>query len=1176
MAGFGGAIKLTGESDYRRALNLINQNLKEVASEMKLVTSQYDQNDKSSQAVAAKTDALSKKLQEQTSKLELLKGRYSDMLTVFSKNETEHNKLINDYNTEKAKLDELAKTLGTTSQEYKDQEAKVEALSKEVDQSTVSYEKSEKAMSAMRTEINKTEAECNTTAKEMDELGKETDDAGKDAKTASDGFTVFKGVLADLAANVIQKAVGGMKDLAKNVMATGAGFESAMSQVAATMGVSVDSIENLSDFAREMGETTQFSATEAAQALNYMALAGYDAEKSMQMLPVVLNLAAAGGMDLATASDMVTDAQSALGLTTNETVKMVDQMAKAASKTNTSVAQLGEGYLTIGATARNLKGGTEELSQVLGLLADNGIKASEGGTHLRNILLSLQKASQDGKIEFEDFSLAVYDADGNMRGLDDIVGDLAKGLDGMTQESKDAMISGVFNKTDLAAVNALIGTSKERWDEVRGAISNASGAASDMANTMMDNVEGQMTLLKSKVEGIFVTIYEKSKDSISRALDTLSAALDKIDWDKVADAAGKAIEGIADGLEWIIDHSDIVLGALKGIAVAFVTYKAVSIIGDVVNAFEGLMTTVKAGEGIMSAFAGGSGIGLVVAAIAGLSALAITLGKDIDKNIGDKDGELKKRYDEVAESMDKSAKKWEELKTARDEYLYDSMNEMDYLEDLYKELQLITDENGHVKDGYQDRAKFIADTLSEKLGLEIQLNGDIIEGYKEIQRQIGNVIEAQRAQIILDSQKDLYAEAMNKKTEALLDFNKNLGIVQEAQTLLSETEANIAKKREELNEAMKRSGGNYRNAEITGIKNAIQNLETEKRKRENNLKEYQASLEEAKGRIAEYYYNIQTYEDNAALYHEGKYNEMNTVTWEQVNLYADAADAKKAQLQDEIAAEKSALEILKRENEKFGDDRYKDQIESSKLMLEAKEQELKDHINLIAGNSTVAVSAWTDYLSSQIDAITGKRTTFRDAGDGLIQMYVDGVKTGIPRSETEMDNMMRGMLDAVGAYDSSFVKAGKDVVSGVEKGIKDKDAQSGVYSAVSSFGSTILNRLKNSLQEKSPSKATAEMGAFLDEGLRLGIESGEEKTLKTVSGFGKSILGALSGELSTGVNVGKINMTAVSQPQQEGSTKQYGEMVSAFKKALESVSVELNDYEVGKFVDKTVTQLVYA
>lgn len=289
----------------------------------------------------------------------------------------------------------------------------------------------------------------------------------------------------------------------------GATFDASMSQVAATMGKTVDEIGELRDFAQQMGSTTAFSASQAADALNYMALAGYDAETSMSMLPNVLNLAAAGGIELATASDMVTDAQSALGLSLEETSEMVDKMAAASSRSNTSVAQLGEAFLTIGATARNLAGGTTELSTVLGVLADNGIKGAEGGTHLRNAILSLQTPTKDGTealaalgMTYED----MYDSAGNMRALPEIFMEMQSKMEGMNQASKDAIVSGLFNKADLASINALLGTSADRWEELAGAIDDSAGAAQKMADTQLDNLQGDITLFKSALEGAQIAI----------------------------------------------------------------------------------------------------------------------------------------------------------------------------------------------------------------------------------------------------------------------------------------------------------------------------------------------------------------------------------------------------------------------------------------------------------------------------------------------------------------------------------------------------------------------------------------------------------------------------------------------------------------------------------------------
>lgn len=265
----------------------------------------------------------------------------------------------------------------------------------------------------------------------------------------------------------------GMGAFGASSVEAGKEFDAAMSQVAATMGTAVDQIGDLRDFAMEMGSTTAFSATQAAEALNYMALAGYDAETSMAMLPNVLNLAAAGGIDLAYASDMITDASSALGLSLDETSQMVDQMAMASSKSNTSVQQLGEAMLTIGATARDVYGGTQELSTMLGVLADNGIKGTEGGTHLRNILMAMIPKSEAAADAWEDLGVQAYDANGSLRALPDVMQDLNAAMDGMTDEERQMRLAAMFNKTDLAAVNALMNTSAERYAELGAAIDSA-------------------------------------------------------------------------------------------------------------------------------------------------------------------------------------------------------------------------------------------------------------------------------------------------------------------------------------------------------------------------------------------------------------------------------------------------------------------------------------------------------------------------------------------------------------------------------------------------------------------------------------------------------------------------------------------------------------------------------
>lgn len=407
------------------------------------------------------------------------------------------------------KIDETKKRLDALKQakEKADSDPNVDKQSAEYRQLCRDIEITENQLKRFNAELKKIgNVKLKALSEQFKQIGKKATEVGK---------TLTSKISAPLA------AVGAAS------LKVGMDFDKAMSQVAATMGKTVDEISDLRDFAQEMGATTAFSATQAAEGLNYMALAGYSAEESMKMLPTVLNLAAAGNMELATASDMVTDAQSALGLTTKETVDLVDQMAKASSTTNTSVSQLGEAMLTVGGTAKMMKGGTQELSQVLGLLADNGIKGAEGGTALRNILLALSAPTSKAATEMNKLGLDVFDANGNMRSMEVIIGDLNGALAGMSDEERTKAIANIFNKRDLKSVNALLGTSAERWNEVGNAVANAGGAASQMADTQLDNMAGSLTLLKSALEGAGIAISDVLAPVVRKIADFITNLVTK-------------------------------------------------------------------------------------------------------------------------------------------------------------------------------------------------------------------------------------------------------------------------------------------------------------------------------------------------------------------------------------------------------------------------------------------------------------------------------------------------------------------------------------------------------------------------------------------------------------------------------------------------------------------------
>lgn len=509
-------------------------------------------------------------------------------------------------------------------------------------------------------QLKRTEEELNSTGKKWTVFGQEITAAGNNMdetgkKTVSLGDIIKANLISSAIINGVKALANGLKTLATAAVGVGSDFESGMSQVAATMGITTEEIaagseefDKLQKAAKEAGATTQFSATQAAEALNYMALAGYDADKSIETLPTVLNLAAAGGMDLATASDMVTDSMSALGDAAGTTEGFVDKMAKTSQKSNTSVQQLGEAILTVGGTAKNLAGGVVEMNTVLGIFADNGVKGAEGGTALRNVILSLTAPTDKAKKQMEALGLQVFDANGNMRPLNETFNDLNGILGTMTQGEQTEVLNSIFNKVDLKSVNALLANSGERFDELSGYISDCDGAAADMAATMNDNLQGKVTILKSGLEGLGIAAYEKFKTPLTNAVEnvtevigqlqtdltdgSLSGALEKIAAgfgnmvEKASEIVAAVLPTLLEGLGWIADNGETIVSVLAGIGAGFVAFKVASVINAVVAALTSFKAAATAGAAVqwlVNAAMAANPIMLVVTLVATLVAAIV-------------------------------------------------------------------------------------------------------------------------------------------------------------------------------------------------------------------------------------------------------------------------------------------------------------------------------------------------------------------------------------------------------------------------------------------------------------------------------------------------------------------------------------------------------------------------
>ena len=525
MPGFGGAVKLTGETEYKKALKSITQGLKEVSSEMKLVSSEYSKNDKSTKALSAQSETLAKKLDLQKQKVNVLTNQYKSMSDQYATNAKKLTDLNSKYDAEKAKLAEIGRTLGTTSSEYLEQKKVVDSLGQELKKSTNEQDAAAKSMSNMRIELNNAQTAVNNTQKELDGLDKKLDDVEDGASKAGDGFTVFKGVLSDLAATAIKAMVSGLKDLAGNMVDIGTTFEASMSNVGALSGATAEEMQKLEDTARQYGATTQFSASEAADALGYMALAGWDANTSCSALGGVLDLAAASGMGLAEASDMVTDYLTAFGMSADKSAYFADLLSYAQANSNTTAAALGEAYKNCAANLNAAGQDVETVTSLLAQMANQGYKGSEAGTALSAIMRDITARMKDGSIAIGDTSVAVMDASGNYRDLTDILTDVETATNGMGDAERAAALSATFTADSTKGLNLLLNAGVDSAASFEEQLRNCDGAAADMAATMNDNLQGDLKSLNSAWEEFNLVLYDSSSGAMRDVVQSITSNL---------------------------------------------------------------------------------------------------------------------------------------------------------------------------------------------------------------------------------------------------------------------------------------------------------------------------------------------------------------------------------------------------------------------------------------------------------------------------------------------------------------------------------------------------------------------------------------------------------------------------------------------------------------------------
>lgn len=637
-----------GEKAFRSSINAINANIKSMGSELKAVTAQFAKNADSEEALTAKNQVLAKSI-----------AATKEKISVLDKQLERQAEKLRDLGQA---LDDVVKSHG--------------AESKEALAAQNAYNNQAKAVAKLQDQLNGAKAELagmENAVKDnkdaIDGLGREVEDAGDAFEEAGQNAVSFGDILkaniiSDLVVEGIRKITDGLKDFARFSLESGMNFEAQMSRVQAISGATAEEAGLLADKAKEMGESTVFSATESAQALEYMAMAGWKTDDMLSGLAGIMNLAAASGEDLAATSDIVTDALTAFGLTAADSTHFADVLAAASTNANTNVAMMGETFKYVAPVAGALGYSAEDSAVAIGLMANSGIKATQAGTALRSMLNRLAKPTKESGTAMDVLGISLQDSSGNMKSLMQVMDDLrsgfgdlmisqeefdksflelnqafeagekteaqykaaleqliglAYGAEGAERAKYAAMLAG---QEAMSGMLAIVSASEEDYQKLTEAIYNCDGAAEEFSEIANDNLAGSLKTIGSVGEAIGLALYEKFQEPLrdvadslkNEALPAIKEFISSIDTEAVT-------EGVTDFLNAMRALTPVIVGATA----AMVAYKTASAISGIIDKLKTATQAQTIAQAALNAVMNANPFVLVATLIAGLVTALVTL-----------------------------------------------------------------------------------------------------------------------------------------------------------------------------------------------------------------------------------------------------------------------------------------------------------------------------------------------------------------------------------------------------------------------------------------------------------------------------------------------------------------------------------------------------------------------
>ena len=544
-------------------------------------------------------------------------------------------------------------------------------------------------------------------------------EAGKKLEEFGNKFTNISSKIDNVGSKLTTSLTLPILAIGTAAVTTGNDFEKQMSRVQAISGATKDELEQLTNQAIDLGASTSFSASEVASGMENLASAGFTTSEIMEAMPGLLDLAASSGAELATASEIAASAIRGFGLEANESAHVADVFAEAAARTNAQTEDMGEAMKYVAPVAKTVGLSIEETAAAIGIMSDAGIKGSQAGTTLRSGLVRIVKPTKQVKDAMEQLNVEFYNSDGTMKSLTEIVEVLQKSTAGLTDETKNQALAQIFGTEALSGMLALVNRGSDELSNMTKSFEDADGAASEMADTMLNNTSGAIEELKGSLESAGIAIQKELAPYIKDLADYIKDLVDKFN-DLSDEEKDNIIKTVS--LTAAIGPALKIIGNLgSGIGkVVKISGKLSQKIGELIPKITQTSTGTFTLKSALSALGvGGAG------AVAFFGAAALGIGAYQLKQ-----HETIIEANKLTQETIKQKEAFNSLIESQNQKLAIDMQQISKTEELWQELQKITDENGKVKSGYEERAKVITSALSEALGTEINLNGDVVKVIK--------------------------------------------------------------------------------------------------------------------------------------------------------------------------------------------------------------------------------------------------------------------------------------------------------------------------------------------------------------------------------------------------------------------------------------------------------------